>query len=107
MKIETRFYPFVLISGRIEWLLTPVPNQTLTSESISISMKPVYIMTKAAFGVKSFISASSSVFLYLRCLSLRTAKVFRLLPVQFAGELSLIAYILSFSTFSNSSTSSA
>jgi hypothetical protein len=30
-------------------------------------------MTKAAFGVKNFISASSSVFLYLRCFFLTFA----------------------------------
>jgi len=48
VKIETRFYPFLLISGRIEWPHTK--SDTLTSESLSV--KHVYIMTKAAFGVQ-------------------------------------------------------
>jgi hypothetical protein len=101
VKIETRFYPFVLTSGRIEWLVNAhTKSGTLTSESLSV--KHVYIMTKAAFGVKNFISASSSVFLYHRCLlfDTRAAKVFRSIPDQFAGELSLTASLLSFSTFS-------
>jgi hypothetical protein len=101
VKIETRFYPFVLISGRIEWPVNAhTKSDTLTSESLSV--KHVYIMTKAAFEVKSFIPASSSVFLYFRCLLsvTRTAKVFRSIPAQFAGKLSLIATPLSFSTFS-------
>jgi len=48
VKIETRFYPFLLTSGRIEWAHTK--SDTLTSESLSV--KHVYIMTKAAFGVQ-------------------------------------------------------
>jgi hypothetical protein len=51
VKIETRFYPFVLTSGRIEWLVNAhTKSGTLTSESLSV--KHVYIMTKAAFGVQ-------------------------------------------------------
>ena len=100
VKIETRFYPFVLISGRIEWPHTK--SDTLISESLSV--KHVYIMTMAAFGFKNFISASHLQvfsFTFVACfLILVLQKVFRSIPDQFAGELSLTASILSFSTFS-------